>query len=681
MVIIDIDEQSIKQEGRWPWPRDKLASLVENLSDYGVITIAFDVVMPDSESNNAIELKNKIEKLQVKNTPPGLGQFLLNISSRVDNDLIFAKVLENTNPILGFLFHYYDDVQKGLLPQPELSKEGKPLSASHYHLVQFKGYSGSYELFTKASGKGGFVTNIPDSDGVIRRSLLLADFDNKIYSSLALQTAKSYLLSDLLTLKTKKVGDKLDITNIDLEGVNIPLDKNAQIMIPYYGEPGTLDYYSASDILQKKIDPHNLDGTIAVIGSSMILLSDLHETPFSPVFPGVEIVGNIITGVISGHITLYHDWDSLGGMLSLLMFGFLLSVLCSYLKITYKLLMMIVFTISALGLTYFLYLIKNIFISPALILMLILIIFLTNYAYVFYLERKQKSQINDLFGQYIPKDYVEVLMQNPGSSSMEGETREMTVFFADIRSFTTISESLDASDVKKLLNTFFTPLTEIIFKHKGTIDKYVGDMVVAFWGAPIIDNNHSKHAIEASLEIFDKMDEINAALIKEELPSVNIGVGIGTGNMSVGDMGSKFRRSYTVLGDIVNISSRLQDLTKFYKVNILVTEMTKESNDHILWRLIDKVAVKGRASAISIYEPICYRSLASSELLDEMNLHDDAISLYFSKDFENARSAFAKLSKEYPSVYIYSLYLKRSIEFIKSPPPADWDGIFIHTTK
>lgn len=313
--------------------------------------------------------------------------------------------------------------------------------------------------------------------------------------------------------------------------------------------------------------------------------------------------------------------------------------------------------------------------------MLILIIFLTNYAYVFYLERKQKSQINDLFGQYIPKDYVEVLMQNPGSSSMEGETREMTVFFADIRSFTTISESLDASDVKKLLNTFFTPLTEIIFKHKGTIDKYVGDMVVAFWGAPIIDNNHSKHAIEASLEIFDKMDEINAALIKEELPSVNIGVGIGTGNMSVGDMGSKFRRSYTVLGDIVNISSRLQDLTKFYKVNILVTEMTKESNDHILWRLIDKVAVKGRASAISIYEPICYRSLASSELLDEMNLHDDAISLYFSKDFENARSAFAKLSKEYPSVYIYSLYLKRSIEFIKSPPPADWDGIFIHTTK
>ena len=681
VIMIDIDEKSILNEGRWPWPRNKMAKLIQTLSSNGVVSIALDIVMSEPEKNHAVGLLEKIEEENLEQVPPGFNEVLNQIKPEVDNDSVLATTLQETNVVLGFLFHYDHDIKKGTLPEPLQDESGQDYIASQYQLKQFNGYNGSYKLFTNASKQSGFVTNVPDFDGVVRRGVLLAGFNDKIYPSLALQTVKDYLLIDNISLITRDKGHQKAITGINLDGKIIPVCDDAQLMIPYYGPPGTFDYYSATDILQNKIEPHNLEGSIAVIGSSMILLSDLHESPVSTVFPGVEIQGSIISGILDDYVVSYFGWDTSNRLLLLLSLGLILSIVFPYIRITYKLVVMFMAISAVIIGTYSLFVYQNLFIEPAPLIYLMLLIAFANYAYEFYLERRQKAKINNLFGQYVPEAYVKQLVDNPEDSTMEGSTRTMTVFFADIRSFTTISEKLDAAGVKKLLNTFFTPLTEIIFNHKGTIDKYVGDMIVAFWGAPIKDDLHCKNAIDASLTIFEKLDEINQHMNEQGLPSVSIGIGLGTGKMNVGDMGSKFRRSYTVLGDIVNIASRLQDLTKFYQQDILVTEETKLGYDDVLWRFVDKVAVKGREAALSIYAPICYLNDADEKMIQEMDEFNDALTHYFNQNFERSLLAFEVLNKTYPEVYLYELYMSRSKVFLSEPPPSDWSGVYIHTTK
>ncbi len=648
-VIIDIDERSVRNEGRWPWPRDKLALLISKLNNAGASVLALDIVMSEPEANPAVYLKQKVQHLNPDKNIVLLDKLLSQISPLVDTNQKLIEALSEADTILGFLFHFDKGIEKGLLPLPLKNSVGQPYQANQYDLVQFKAYNGSYAPFTRAAKHGGFVTNLPD--GKIRKGLLLAGYQNRIYPSLALETVIRYLIVDKLTLLStteSSPNNQNVLYELQLDGIRIKLGKLAQILIPFYGPPGTLDYFSATDILNDKVDPINFEGSIAIIGSTMILLADLHPTPVAQNFPGVEMVGDLVKGLISNQITRAFNWDL--HISTLVLIALIFSFLYPYISIRYKLPLMLLVTISvSLAASYF-FIEHNLYVPLASPLFIILSIALTNYAYVFYLERQEKKQIRNLFSQYI-------------------------------RSFTTISEKLDAAGVKKLLNTFFTPITEIIFRHQGTIDKYVGDMIVAFWGAPLQDDAHAKHGIEASLEIFERLDEINLEMEANHLPKVTIGIGLGTGLMNVGDMGSQFRKSYTVLGDIVNIASRLQDLTKYYKVHILVTEETQQNQTDFKWRMVDKVAVKGRESAITIYEPICRSSEFTDSMESELNQYEKALELYYSSLFAKANQAFKDLKEHYPKTYLYELYFTRSKAFMTTPPAEGWDGVFIHTSK
>ena len=307
--------------------------------------------------------------------------------------------------------------------------------------------------------------------------------------------------------------------------------------------------------------------------------------------------------------------------------------------------------------------------------------FFVNYSCSFIQEKRQRKKISQLFGQYVPEEYVKELIEFPENYSMEGQTREMTVLFCDIRNFTTISETLDAIGVKHLLNTFFTPITEIIFSNRGTIDKYVGDMIVAFWGAPMTDEDHTYNAILASLAIFKQLPEINKTLVANNLPPVNVGVGLSSGLMNVGDMGSQFRRAYTVLGDTVNLASRLQDLTKFYKVDILVNDKARANENNFIWRPIDKVTAKGRNTALTIYQPLGIVTDATPELLAELEEYQKALDEYYARNWQDAETRFTKLQSSHPNLYLYELYLERSTFFKNNPPPIEWDGTFKHLHK
>lgn len=680
VVIVDIDEQSVHKEGRWPWPRDKMAALIAKLKQDGVVTIGLDIVMSEAELNYALGLKEKIKQLITSKPSENQKQFLLTlekIAPSLNNDQIFAQTLLDHNIVLGYLFHNEPEVKKGALPEPLSYSSKEPIDVNKIPLHQFQGYNGTLKLFIDASTQAGFVTNLPDPDGTVRHSLVLASHDNKLYPSLALKTAMNYLLAQ----KIKLLNHKQELLGLDLNGTIIPINSSGQVLIPFWGAPGSLDYYSASDILHNKIDAKELEGSIAIIGSSMTLLADLHQSPVSQLFPGVEMVGNLVQGIISQQLITEFEWQNAEATFYLIVFGVILAFTFPFFGIIGKFISALIIILLALISTFLLFVYQNIYIPSAILLLLITLQAIISYSYAYATELKQRRKISQLFGQYVPKEYVQELIEFPERYNMEGQTRNMTVQFADIRNFTGITEVLDAAEVKRLLNTFFTPITEIIFSHRGTIDKYVGDMIVAFWGAPLDDKDHAYNAIMASLDIFKHLPEINNQMIANNLPTVNIGIGLSSGPMNVGDMGSEFRRAYTVLGDTVNLASRLQDLTKFYQVNILVNDTTRFAHDDFVWRAIDRVFVKGRKTALTIYQPLCLLTEASPELMAELEEYSHALEEYYKQNWLSAKKRFNELLKKEPNTYLYHLYLERIANFKKNPPPSEWNGVYTHTHK
>lgn len=683
VVIIDIDDYSIQSQGRWPWPRDKFVTLLNNLKKAGVTVVGFDIVFSEAEINYAQGLKNKLIQIDYPK-PPQLSQiitFLNEVSKKVDNDQAFASALRVNDVVLGYLFHHDASIRKGVLPKPLLNGKSEFIDASALSIPAFQGYNGVLELLLKAAPNSGFVSNIPDVDGVIRQGLLLANYDNQLYSSLALSLVMRYLLVDKLELVTHVTLGKQVLYGINVGGIFIPTNNHGQMLIPFWDSSQTIPSYSASDIIENKIPSQELEGAIVLVGSSMVLLADLHASPVSQSFPGVEMVANMVSGML-GHQTIKEfNWSTAQGLIVLVLTGAFFAILFPFLSPLALLITYVISIISILVTAFFLVAYSNYYVATTILLFSVTLLAIINFMYDFILERLQKNKIRRLFDMYVPPSYVKEIMENPEKYSMDGENREMTVFFADIRGFTTLSESLDASEVKHLLNEFFTPITNIIFNHQGTIDKYVGDMVMAFWGAPLADHEHPYHAIQAVLDMRLHLTEINNTLIQQNLPSISLGMGLSTGMMNVGDMGSSFRRSYTVIGDEVNLASRLQDLTKYYQVDILASETTRANQDAFLWRPIDKVTVKGRQKAVIIYEPLGYYQDASPQVLEELHDLEQGLSAYYKQDWSTAKKYFKKLASLYSNTYLYQIYLKRVEEFYLNPPAKNWDGSFIYTQK
>lgn len=679
VVIIDIDNKAVQKEGRWPWPRNKMAALITKLKQNGVVTIATDIVMAEPEVNYALGLKAELQTLESKLTKnqQQLPLLLDEVAPQVDNDQIFANSLLDHNVVLGYLFHNDQSVAKGVLPPSLTYPNGRTIYRGDLDLYQFTGYNGCLELFFKASTQAGAVTNLPDADGTVRHGLMLASYNNQLYATLSLATAMNYLLVDHATLKL--YDNKL--YGIQIGAVFVPTNESGQVLIPFWGQPGTLTYYSAADIMQGTFNPTDLQGAIAIIGSTMILLADLHDSPIAQSFPGVEMVGNMVQGIVGQQLVASYDWNTNHGRLYLLFVGLFFALLFSFVGVSGMLVLAPISILAILAVSVYLFVSKSLYVPLACVLILIILQTIVNYGYLFIMERKQKRKINQLFGQYVPEEYVKELIEFPDQYSMEGQERNMTVQFSDIRNFTGISETLGASDVKRLLNTFFTPITEIIFSFRGTIDKYVGDMIVAFWGAPINDEEHAYHALMASLKMIKQLPEINAKMMKQGLPEVNIGIGLATGLMNVGDMGSEFRRAYTVLGDTVNLASRLQDVTKFYHVNILVSDGTRAGQEQFAWRTVDKITVKGRKTGLTIYQPLGLVTEISADVLAELDEYHRALDDYYACNWSSAEKKFDMLKSKSPDIYLYQMYLQRINAFKERAPDENWDGIYIHLHK
>ena len=313
--------------------------------------------------------------------------------------------------------------------------------------------------------------------------------------------------------------------------------------------------------------------------------------------------------------------------------------------------------------------------------LMIVALFALNMSYGYFVESRSKRQFTELFGQYVPPELVDKMAEDPEKYSMEGRSEELTVLFSDIRGFTTISEGLDPKQLSAFINEYLTSMSMVIRNNRGTLDKYIGDAIMAFWGAPVADPEHARQGVLSALLMQEELKKLSESFIAKGWPPIKIGVGVNTGVMSVGDMGSKLRRAYTVMGDAVNLGSRLEGITKQYGVGILCGQHTRELVKDVVWRELDRVRVKGKDEPIAISEPLGFEGQVSKEKLEELKLWSQTLRAYRAQDWDQADMLLLNLQRMSAGAYLYEVYAERVAHYRKDPPGADWDGVWKFETK
>jgi adenylate cyclase len=679
VFIIDIDENSLKLEGRWPWSRDKISDLLKVIREGGPSVIAFDVVFAEAQENIGDEMIEELAQDKVNN--PGLTKTLKDYKKYFDFDQEFADTISKQNDVvLGFILSADPLDSIGALPDPLMILT--PEEAKKVYLNTLPGQIGNLPVLQQAAKMGGFVTTLTDVDGSIRHAPLVMAHIDKVYPSLGLAAVMQYYFINKVDINFVQTNDRLAMTDLSFGNTEIRTDAYGQVLIPYKGISGTFPTYSASDILQKKIDPNLMKNKIAFVGASALGLGDLHATPFETSFSGVEIHATMADALLKASFPSIPDWSIGAKIFAIMVIGLFLSLLLPFLSVFWLVFIPILMGVIVGGSSIWLFTEKNIYLSSITVYLMMAGLIAVNVIYGFLFESRKRAALKEMFGQYVPPAHVEKMSESKIQYTFEGESRDMSVLFADIRSFTSISEKLDPTQLKKLLNDYFTPMTKIIFDHGGTIDKYVGDMIMAFWGAPLENTHHALDAVKAGFAMQKAADDMAGKFQDMNVNEIHIGVGINSGFMNVGDMGSKYRRSYTVLGDTVNLASRLESSTKFYHANFIISANTLEGcHGEVIARHLDRVKVVGKADAIEIYHPLCMKDEATPALLEELELLKQAEHYYYQAQWDEATALYEQLKSQHPDVGLYDLYIERIKELKEKGTTAPWDGCYVRVSK
>ena len=686
IVIVDIDEKSLAEIGRFPWSRDKLAMLLDQLFDhYKVNIVGLDIVFAEPDTSSGYAILNELADSKLQHISSFKDE-LESLKEELDYDQVFANSMKHRRVVLGYIFTQQEDIAQdakvGVIPEPVITKDSNlgqhafPLSAS--------GYSGNLKQFQQAAMAAGHFKAGNDSDGVFRRVPLLYEYEGDYYESLALSIVRNLFENVEVKAKTQSLGTgKQSVLEwIQVGNLNIPVDERAQALIPYRGQRESFPYVSATDVIHARADKNILENTIILIGTSAEGLYDLRVAPVERNYPGVEVHANLVSGMLEQTIKQQPRSLVFGAEFLLILFtGLFLSLFVPFLSPIGATLLFLGAIATHILFNLYLWQYANIVLSIAPIIAMILLMYFVSMSYGFFITNRGKKQIEGLFGQYAPPEVVEEMSDNPAGYSMEAETRELTALFSDIRGFTNLSEGMGAEELAKLMNAYLTPMTQIIHKNRGTIDKYMGDAIMAFWGAPIADTDHARHALYAAMEMSKSIKILNQDFIKRGWPEIKIGIGINSGEMSVGNMGSEFRMAYTVMGDAVNLGSRLEGLTKAYGVEIIVSESVCQCVPEMVYRELDFVRVKGKQKPVTIYEPIGLKDDINAELKSELKLYTQTLSLYRKQQWDQAELQFLNLQKQSKNKKLYDLYVSRIQSYRSQPSTNDWDGVFTFETK
>jgi adenylate cyclase len=698
IVIVDIDERSLRSreeggEGRWPWPRNRLAQMMDNLFDkYGVAIVGFDVVFAEPDQSSGLGVLQELAGTQLKNDER-FQATLREIAPQLQYDRLFAERIRQRPVVLGYYFSPESRaVVAGALPPPVLPPG--TFAGKNIPFFTARGYGGNLPEMLKAAASAGHFNPLPDSDGVSRRVPMLAEYKGAYYEPLSLAMVRVLLgLSDAAKSKSQSVilpkvvpgypADALwskgyqGLEWLEIGRLRIPVDDRGAALVPYRGKQGSFKYVSAADVIQGKVDPADLKGKIVLVGTTAPGLFDLRSTPVGAAYPGVEIHANLIGGMLDRTIKQRPPYVLGAEIVLLSITGIAMTFLLPLLTPVKQLIATMVVLALAIGINFAVFRYDNLVLPLATGIVMTLVLFTFSMAYGFFVEARGKRQITGRFGQYVPPALVDEMAKNPDHFSMDSESREMTVLFSDVRGFTTISEGLEPKELSDLMNEFLTPLTEVIYRNRGTIDKYMGDAIMAFWGAPLPEKDHARLGIRAALEMHKKLAELQPRFRERNWPEIRIGVGLNSGRMSVGNMGSRIRLAYTVMGDAVNLASRLESITKEYGAAIIVGEGTRDLTAHeFVFREIDRVRVKGKLEPVAIYEPVGVTGEVSKAVLDELKLFNQAVKLYRAQEWDMAELQLFNLLKVSPDSKLYQLYLDHIKIFRANPPGRAWDGAY-----
>ncbi len=689
VVILDIDEKSLGEIGRWPWGRDRMSQLVAKLFDrYGIVLLGLDVVFAEVDDSSGLKVLDALAKSELKDSATYLAT-LKDLRPRLDHDARFAEVLKGRPVILGYyLSDRTDGASSGALPPPVLPAGS--FSGRNIPFATYASHGGNLAEFQQAAMGAGHINPIVDFDGIFRRVPMIAEYKGAYYESLSLAMLRALVGNPKVvswfpeehwfSAKNYQGMEALDLPT-GRGTLRIPVDEEVAALIPYRGYKGSYRYFSVADILADRIKPEELKGKIALIGTTAPGLLDLRATPVSGTYPGVEIHANLISGMLDGALKQRPTYV-LGAEVVLLLIGGLTMVLVlpflSPIRATLLSVLVLLFVVTV-NLAFWQF--GNLVLPLASGIIMVLALFALNMSYGYFVESRSKRQFTELFGQYVPPELVEEMSRNPESYTMDGRNAELTVMFSDVRSFTTLSEGLEPKELTRLMNEYLSAMTAVIRRNRGTLDKYIGDAIMAFWGAPVDDPTHARHAVLTALQMQVALQDLGKTFAARGWPALKIGVGINTGTMTVGDMGSRVRKAYTVMGDAVNLGSRLESLTKQYGVGIIVGEATRKAVSDVVYRELDRVQVQGKDEPVAIFEPLGLEGDVDKELHTELKLWNQALRAYRAQEWDQADVALLNLTRMAPERTLYAIYIERVAQMRRQPPDTDWNGVWKFETK
>jgi adenylate cyclase len=692
IVIVDIDEKSLAEVGRWPWGRNKVAEMVQELFDrQGVALVGFDVVFAEADESSGLKRLRQLAQGELKDQA-GFNEKLNQIQGSLDYDGLFAKALEKKPVVLGYYFTSdREGRMSGVLPAPVMSKEallGRPIK-----FLGWNGYGGNIEQVARAAPMAGYFNPIVDGDGVVRSIPLVVEHKGKYYESLSL--AMFRMLVGLPGVEPGFPRDRLVSRNYQgLESIllrkgdkllGIPVDERVATLVPFRGpggpSAGTFRYVSASDLVNHKLSAGTLKDKIVLVGTTAPGLQDLRVTPVGETYPGVETHANVISGLLDGQVLVKPDYAIGYDVMIVLLAGLTLAFALPLLSAPRAVLLSVIVVAVVVSLNFWLYRSYGLVLPLATVVVMALTAFALNMSYGYFVESRSKRELANLFGTYVPPELVDEMVKDPEAYSMKASNKELTVMFCDMRGFTKMSERMEPTQLQELLNFVFNRLTDIIRSNRGTIDKYMGDCVMAFWGAPVETAAHAHLAVKTSMEMANAVRKINEEHRAKGIPEIGIGIGLNTGTMCVGDMGSDIRRAYTVIGDSVNLGSRLEGLSKAYGVDIVVSETTRKIAPDFAWQELDRVRVKGKEQAVAIFWPLAPVDRLEKAHADELKTWGTFLKAYRQQDWDQCDLLLLNLQRMNAKKYLYELYTERVASMRLLPFDPEWDGATNFETK
>jgi adenylate cyclase len=680
VTIIDIDEKSLTKFGQWPWPRTRIADLIINLTKLGAVAIAFDIVFAEPDRLNPDAVADTMRYLDEATRN--------RLRALPSNDQILADAIRRSRVVLG---------ETGLAEVNPIFDKTLPVTGvamlgadPQPFLFDFAGLLRNVGTLEAAAAGRGLFTIKTERDGIVRRVPMMLLAQGVMMPSLSFEILRVVTGTPTILIKSE---EKVGIKSVGLRGLEVPTDRNGQLWVHFARRDPSI-YISAADVLDGNVPPEKIDHKLVLIGTSAVGLNDIKTTPVSSVMPGVEVHAQVLEAALTKELLSELPYGIVLEFAAAMVLGLLVIIYAPMFGPVTLVAVGALFASLLIGTSWYFYTQQRLLIDFTYPLLSTTAIYLTLIFSSFVREQAQRRQIRSAFGQYLSPALVEQLAHSPEKLVLGGEEREMTIMFSDVRGFTAISESYkhDPQGLTALMNRFLTPLTNAILARKGTIDKYMGDAIMAFWNAPLDDAQHQLNACEAAVDMLERIDGLNKARELEAQQGghvyipLNVGVGLNTGTCVVGNMGSDLRFDYSVLGDSVNLASRLEGQSKEYGFPIIVGSKTALAvKDKFAILELDFIMVKGKKEPEVIYAIAGREDTAQSGRFQRLrNLTIEMLACYRGRDWEGALTAIErgrKTDEAHSLELLYDLYEARIRDYQKNPPPEDWNGAFALLTK